>query len=950
MTMDMYQIENTNSGSLSRHSPAQVRAHLVILVFIVVLLSSVYPLLAQTAHRGSADLHAALEMTGALLGLIAGFALVARFYALGSREYLLIGLAFFVNGGEDFVHGFLGFAAAHELTGMPSSSLSQFIPATYVTGRIGMGVLLLMASLRNRLFPKSRDPRRETKWVLAGVLLATAGATFVAFRISLPDLIFPGSVISRPVDLFSALVLSFALVLFVRDYCRTGDALTWWIALSIGINTVGQVLMSFSPQLFDPFFDVAHVYKVLGYAVPLLGFSLYQISVLTEHKRAEDALRESRTFLQTVIDAVPAGIFVIGADHRITLANRTARAEFGLRDLVGKGLKCHQVSHRRDKPCEGAADPCPLPQVIATKTPLTVIHTHFDEDDNESIVEISAAPICNEAGEVVQVVESCHDITNRVRAEEKLRAKSRALEEAKKEAEQANRAKSEFLANMSHELRTPMNSIIGFTNRVLKKLGDSLPARELDALQTVERNGKHLLTLINEVLDLSKIEAGRVEMQPTVFDAVTTVREVVAQVAPLAEGKPVALNIELPETPIVVEADKTKTVQIVANLLSNGIKYTDEGEVTVAVSRTGDERLGPAVRIAVRDTGVGVRPEDRPRLFQKFTQVDGSSRRRVGGTGLGLCIAQQYAQMHGGRIDVTSEFGVGSEFALLLPVDPSLKLRTPTPHFAEAARLPDSPIEGTARPDGITVLCVDDEPDVLKFLGQTFADGGYDVLLAADYDGAIEQAQTRRPDMVCLDLRMPGKNGFDVLKTLRSDPALTSIPVVVVSASDEQARALDAGARYCLAKPVDPDRLLTITRSVLAGRDRKALVVEDDRDTARFLCETLTDHGITVRTAANGKEALAQVTAWTPSVIVLDLMMPVMDGFQFLEHIQMDSVWKQIPVVILTARTLSAKEVTRLSDVSHAVLTKGHADTEQLIGAILGAAVSNPNSLEVLSV
>ncbi len=504
---------------------------------------------------------------------------------------------------------------------------------------------------------------------------------------------------------------------------------------------------------------------------------------------------------------------------------------------------------------------------------------------------------------------------------------SKALEEAKEEAERASKVKSEFLANMSHELRTPMNSIMGFTQRLLKKLGDSLSERDLDALKTVDRNAKHLLALINDILDLSKIEAGKMELRPAPFDLTTAVHEVGEQMAPLVDAKPIEFKLDLPNRPMTIDADYVKVKQIITNLVSNAIKYTERGTVTVSVSDTTDDRLGKVARIVVSDTGVGIKPESRKRLFKKFTQLDGSARRRFGGTGLGLVIAEEYVRLHGGRIDVTSEYGTGSEFTVLIPTQP---LSAPPP----AA---DTDLEPTAEEstNGIVILCVDDEPDVLKYLKLTFEDAGYNVLLAGDHDSAIAQAQRGRPDLICLDIRMPGKDGYEVLKSLRKEPDFATVPVIVVSALGDEAHSLQCGARCYLTKPVDSDHLIEQVQSVLANEIESVLIVEDDPDAAKLLAGSLTERGVEVHTAANGKEGLARLGESTPSVIVLDLMMPVMDGFEFLEHIQIDPMWSRIPVVILTAKTLGLIEIERLSKVSEAILTKGRDDTVQIIDTVL---------------
>jgi signal transduction histidine kinase/DNA-binding response OmpR family regulator/CHASE3 domain sensor protein len=522
-----------------------------------------------------------------------------------------------------------------------------------------------------------------------------------------------------------------------------------------------------------------------------------------------------------------------------------------------------------------------------------------------------------------------------------LQAQSRALDAARQEAERANRAKSEFLAAMSHELRTPMNSIMGFTARLIRKLGDTLPEREVDALRTVDRNAKHLLGLINDILDLSKIEAGKMECRPERFNLADVVRDVVGQAAPLLDGKPVALELDLPVAPVEIEADLRMLRQVTLNLVSNAIKFTDRGRVRVALADTEDGVIGSAVRLSVRDTGIGIRPDDRARLFRRFSQLDGGPNRRAGGTGLGLVLSDQMVRLHGGRIDVESEPGAGSEFFVLLPRR-SAACRTGAVPAPEAAlsRTPETPDRaGDEAGRGVTILCVDDEPDTLKFFKLTFEDAGYHVLTAHGGKEALEEARDRCPDLVCLDLSMPGTDGFEVLLRMREDPGLSRIPVVVVSATSEEARALSAGARRYLAKPAEAEDLVDAVRDVLGVTAGEVLIIEDDPDVRDLLGSALREHGLHVRTAANGREGLDRLSEGTPAAIVLDLLMPVMDGFTFLEYLTRDPVWHCIPVVILSGRALEAQEIAHLRRFCSCVLTKGREEAERLTDALLQAII-----------
>ena len=422
----------TRGAELELHfarSPAEVRRDVLLLALIMALLASAYPALRTAAYQGSRELHAAIEMTGALLGLLAGAGFLIRFYNLGHRFYLFVGLAFFVNGAEDFVHGLIELATNHQWVDLPMKVVGHAIPATYVSGRLIAATLLILAPLLPARMSWPRNPRHETFWVSLIVLALSVVGTGLAFWAPLPQLTFPTSLIARPVDLVSAFLFGAALVLFLREYRRTCDRLTWWLALSIGVNLVGQTLMAFSQNLYDPFFDVAHAYKVLGYAAPLLGFLFHQTATICELRRTEGTLAREMERLRVTLGSIGDGVIATDVAGRILLINGVAERLTGWTDeaAVGQSLQAvfRIVNEQSGQPCED-----PVARVLQTGLIVGLAnHTVLvARDGAHRNIADSGAPIRDAEGRVIGVVLVFRDVTAAQQAEEAVRLNESRLE------------------------------------------------------------------------------------------------------------------------------------------------------------------------------------------------------------------------------------------------------------------------------------------------------------------------------------------------------------------------------------------------------------------------------------------------------------------------------------------------------------------------------------------
>ncbi|QDU95948.1 ATP-binding response regulator [Lignipirellula cremea] len=510
----------------------------------------------------------------------------------------------------------------------------------------------------------------------------------------------------------------------------------------------------------------------------------------------------------------------------------------------------------------------------------------------------------------------------------KLISRTNELQLAQAQAEQASLAKSEFLANMSHELRTPMNSIIGFTQRLLKKLGPALGERDLDALQTVDRNSLHLLRLINDILDLSKIEAGHMALKLSRFDLSTVVRETADRCRSLTDGKPVVLELEAPTEEILCEADQLKFVQIVTNLISNGVKYTEQGAVAVSLCRVEDPELGPAARICIKDSGVGIREEDRKQLFRKFSQLTTEETRVVGGTGLGLFITAQFVQLHGGRIHVQSEHGQGSEFTIVVPLEQK-QPHEPAAGPAQAIRATNEHYGG-----GLSVLCLDADAESLRRIQKAFEDQGHHTLAASGLDRACQQASLFQPDLLCVSLPELKKDACELLTTLHASEPFAATPMIAISGDHDTEELLQAGACCVLPSTVESRELQQALQDVVAVGLSDVLIVDDDFDNARLIQEALREAGISSRIAADGAQGLFALKERQPSLILLDLIMPNVDGFGFVEQVRQSPSWRETPIVVHTMKTPTKAEDDYLNQVCAAVLTKGYDDTSTVVNAI----------------
>jgi signal transduction histidine kinase/DNA-binding response OmpR family regulator/HAMP domain-containing protein len=518
----------------------------------------------------------------------------------------------------------------------------------------------------------------------------------------------------------------------------------------------------------------------------------------------------------------------------------------------------------------------------------------------------------------------------RFRDFQRLEAQNKALEEANEQIQEANRHKSEFLANMSHELRTPMNAIVGFSKIVHRKAKTQLDERQVDNLERVLHSSEILMALINDILDLSKIEAGRLEVQAEPFNLPELLTSAVGTASPLFK-RSVNVVTELDDGPRIINSDSARVHQIIINLLGNAAKFTEEGSVTVALHAASDDRID----IAVTDTGIGIPQDKVDQIFEEFVQADGTTTRKYGGTGLGLSISRKLAQMLGGDIRLESVVGEGSTFTVSLPTQMPSPLSEGEGDPDHSATDDDAAGDNTGASTDTSggnriVLAIDDDPNVISLIAQELEEDGYQVVGANRAINGIQKAHDMKPHAITLDIMMPGMDGWEAISRLKSHPDTADIPVIVVSIIDDKELGYRLGADEYLVKPVDRDALTRVLHK-FEGRGKQVLICDDDPNLIELTRQLLEEDGWTVRAATNGQEALDEIGRERPDALLLDLMMPVMDGFETLNRLRAEVATADLPVIIITAKDLAGDELEALRDNASRVIEKDGLDRDRIL-------------------
>ncbi len=711
--------------------------------------------------------------------------------------------------------------------------------------------------------------------------------------------------------------------------------------------------------------------------VVLLSVIVIQNAAIIDQQSSR--LQEQSQLQESILASMGEGVAVVDRNFNFQIFNPAAQAMLGIGASTApysSWAHIYGVFHPKDR---RPILPEEFPLARALNNIITSDEEYFIRNPQRPeglYISVSARPVRNQAGEIIGAVSAFHDITEKRHSAELLtqsaallNARNQEISIQNQQLVHASHLKSEFLANMSHELRTPLNAILGFSELLKDGFAGKMNEEQGRYVVEIFESAEHLLHLINDILDLSKIEAGMMQLDLAPIDVTQVIQNSLTIVKERAYQHQIKLSLELQALPDDFVADSRKLKQILYNLLSNAVKFTpDKGEVILSArtvnraelhlnnpymkvwtspskqagSTNASEQEQAFLEIKVSDTGIGIEDDELPHLFQAFHQIDSSLARQYEGTGLGLKLVREMAELHGGCVGVASRIGVGSSFCVWLPLRLASSLSNPGGHDIDQTIKPDtaSPIHTHNR--NKHALVIEDNRQASALLRHHLEGVGFNVTCVTNTEDALDIVENIRPDLITLDLLLPGSDGWQVLERLKSDPILEQIPTVIISIAADQSQALILGAVKVIQKPLRRESLLAtlselnlIVAHPHIARKFTLLAVDDDPQVLRLIQNFLgNEPNCTLMLAHNGQEAIDCIHQALPDLLILDLMMPVMSGFDLIDLLKKNQQAHAIPILILTARDLNEVERSRLRGNIISIMEKSEFKREDFLAEV----------------